>query len=443
MTKKYFLYVTTAMMLLFTLIHTSNAQAIKQPKNIIIMIGDGMGRNHVKVGTMYQYGQDSSQKFQHFPVVLSMSTYSAKAGKTGEDGDLDWSHGYNTDDAWANFDWLKSKYTCSSASATALSCGLKTYNGGMGLDLDKQPLTNISQIAKSLGKSAGVATTVQLSHATPAGFVAHNVFRDNYSQIAREMLLGSKMDVIIGAGNPYFDHDGNKLASARTFKYVGDSLIWSGLLRGDTKFKLTDGSYQVQDIDGDGKPDPWKVIQTKEEFENAARGNVPKRLLGVAEAAETFEQRRGTTDDHTYFEGNNQGQEDPFVVPFNSNLPNLSTVSLASLNVLNKNKKGFFLMIEGGAIDWAAHGNMKGRVIEEFIDFAKAIDTVIAWVEKNSSWDETLLIVTADHETGYITGPDTEKKLPFANPIVSNGLPLTVWRLLFGGDLTTKLSTKN
>jgi alkaline phosphatase len=80
-------------------------------------------------------------------------------------------------------------------------------------------------------------------------------------------------------------------------------------------------------------------------------------------------------------------------------------------------------MIEGGAIDWASHANQSGRMIEEQIDFDKAVEAVLNWVNKNSNWDETLLIVTADHECGYLTGPDSGEKEngPVWNDIKNNG----------------------
>ena len=77
------------------------------------------------------------------------------------------------------------------------------------------------------------------------------------------------------------------------------------------------------------------------------------------------------------------------------------------LNVLDNNPKGFFVMIEGGAIDWANHDNQKGRMLEEMRSFSDAVDTVINWVNKYSSWDETLLIITADHECGDLWGGNT------------------------------------
>lgn len=79
-------------------------------------------------------------------------------------------------------------------------------------------------------------------------------------------------------------------------------------------------------------------------------------------------------------------------------------MSKVALNVLDNNDEGFLLMIEGGAIDWAGHANQSGRLIEEQEDFNTAVEAVCDWVEQNSSWSETMLVVTGDHKTGYLTG---------------------------------------
>ncbi len=103
-----------------------------------------------------------------------------------------------------------------------------------------------------------------------------------------------------------------------------------------------------------------------------------------------------------------------------------------ALNVLDNDMDGFVLMIEGGAIDWASHANQTGRTIEEEMDFNEAVDAVIAWVQKNSNWGETLLIVTGDHETGDLWGPGSgivNGTAKFA-PIVNNGkgnVPSVSW----------------
>ncbi|NUQ01485.1 MAG: alkaline phosphatase, partial [Armatimonadetes bacterium] len=97
--------------------------------------------------------------------------------------------------------------------------------------------------------------------------------------------------------------------------------------------------------------------------------------------------------------------KEPFADPLLPTVPSLATLSRAALNVLDDDPDGLFLMIEGGAVDWAAHSNYGWRVIEEIIDFEDAIAAVVEWVEANSSWDETLLVITSDHETGGLTGP--------------------------------------
>jgi len=77
----------------------------------------------------------------------------------------------------------------------------------------------------------------------------------------------------------------------------------------------------------------------------------------------------------------------------------------AAINVLDENPEGFFLLVEGGAIDWASHGNLLGRMIEEQIDFNRSVNTVVKWIDEHNAWQQSLIIVTADHETGYLHGP--------------------------------------
>lgn len=379
----------------------------KTPKNVIIMISDGCGYNHIQATDLYQYGEFNSQSYEKFPVKYFVSTYPGMA----DIGDSIFYQPapYNTDSAWTNFNYVKRDMTCSAAAGTALATSFKTYNGSIGMRADKKKeLPNLCELAKSKNKSAGVVTSVQWCHATPATFVAHNLYRDNYSQIAKYMLLDSKVDVIMGCGHPYYDEDGKKRDFAKTFNYVGDSLTWNYLNCGALTFKYKDSSKTVQDVDGDGAPDAWTLIESKKDFEKLTTGNTPKRVLGTAQVYKTLQQERGFHDAN-YFNGQKLPAEDPDSLIKNSTqtVPELSTMALGAINVLDNNKNGFFLMIEGGAIDWAAHGNQTGRTIAEEIRFNNTVNAVIDWVEKNSSWDETLLIVTADHETGYITQPFT------------------------------------
>lgn len=385
---------------------------LPNPKNIIILIGDGMGFNHIQASNCFQ-GVDR-QAYQDFPVRLAMAHYPARAGSydDAKPGSNTWAKGYNTVAAWSDTAYLRRDYTESAAAATAMATGQKTYNNSVGMSVEHDTLENLTGLAKKMGKATGVVTSVPFSHATPAGFVAHNVVRTNYPQIAYDMILGSRCDVIMGCGDPMYDNDGvAQVSKWKSAKYVGDSLFWSNFLRGSgsrTTFTVEGKLRSVNDSDGDGKPDPWFVIRDRESFRKLSKGKVPARVFGCPHVYSTLQQSRK-------FAGADSAGLKPFETPFNQEVPTLSEMAEGALNVLSNNPKGFFLMIEGGAIDWAAHGNQKGRLIEEMTGFNDAVNSVISWVEHHSSWDETLVIVTGDHETGLLWG-----ETPFA-PILSNG----------------------
>lgn len=404
-------------------------------KNIIIMISDGCGYNQISATSMYQYGITGVQVYERFPIKYAISTYSA--GDFNEDGTWKYRGNYDPKLAWSWFDYVKSGYTDSAAAGTAMSTGVKTYDSGIGVDPDKKPLEHISLKAKRLGKSIGVVTSVQFSHATPATFIAHNVSRNNYEEIAREMILDSKADVIMGCGHPLFDNN-TQPTENKDYKYLGGEAVWNGLLAGAIEFDLDgDGiaDNSVEDIDDDGKPDPWTLIQDVSEFQALMDGSTPKRVIGVAKAYETLQYKRSTVAEagHTV-----KDEKIPYESPLNQNVPTLVEMAKSAINVLDNDPDGFFLMIEGGAIDWACHGNSSARMIEEQISFNRTVEAVVEWIEENSNWNETLLIVTADHETGYLTGlgsgPDPDNTNdniePVWNPIINNGagnMPCMEW----------------
>jgi len=252
-------------------------------------------------------------------------------------------------------------------------------------------------------------SSVPLSHATPASFVAHNVSRNNYVQIAHEMVMSSATDVIMGAGSPWYYDDGT-VRTTPSFNYIGAS-DWDALVAGTA----------APDADGDGDGDPWILIQERAEFTALAEGNTPARVCGVPRIYATLQQGRP-----------GDGLADAYAVPFTAGVPTLEDMAKAALNVVDNDADGFALMIEGGAVDWAAHANQPGRLIEEQADFVNAFNAVNAWVEENSNWGETLLIVTGDHETGYLTGPGSGQydSGPVWKPIVNLGvgsMPLVQW----------------
>jgi alkaline phosphatase len=361
----------------------------KGVKNVIVLISDGMGYSQLEAANLYETGARVAQPYEHFPLRAGMATYSASGNE------------YDPALAWSDFNYVKGGATDSASAATAMSTGVKTYDAGIGVDFHGQPVKHMMEYAEDLGKSTGVVSSVQISHATSAGFVAHNVSRNDYSGIALEMIHDSAVDVIMGAGHPLYT-DNATPRTTPSYRYIGDEATWNGLVAG------TVGG----DADGDGLPDAWTLVQSREEFQMMAEGDTPERVIGLPMVHSTLQQARS---------GN--GYADPYEVPFTDGVPTLPEMASAALNVLDDNENGLVLMVEGGAVDWAGHGNQTGRLIEEQADFNAMVDVVIEWVEQNSNWGETLVIVTGDHETGYLTGPGSGQTADGAEyyPLVNNG----------------------
>lgn len=413
------------------------SSAAAAPKYVILMIADGSGFNTWNATSMYQGKWDAAkqQSTQVYDgqgwVKLACCTYPMNTSKTpSRTGKQEADLVYDPTKAWdkqQGYAWLRSTYTDSAAAATALSTGRKTFNHAINWsDLDEPIKPTMCEAAKAAGKAVGVITTVPWSHATPAGLSnAHTMNRDDYVSIATQMLSGNVMDVIMGAGNPDFNNnaapvklkpkkskqegpaeqkdkakakgtdDENQDRSEKEYKYVGGAETWKAI----EAARLQPGAtYQG-----------FRPVSTKAEFEALLSGTPPAKVVGTAQVATTLQQsRQGAYSD------------DPAKdAPLNRNLPDLATMSKGAIHVLHSQGKGFFLMIEGGAVDWANHKNQAGRMIQEQIDFNAAVQAVVDWVEANSNWQETLLVLTADHETGLIWGPQSKEK-PF-DPIVDRG----------------------
>jgi len=365
-------------------------------RHIIVMISDGCGYNHIDAASLYQHGRTGAQIYEHFPVILGMSTYPC-------DGE------YDPAAAWQDFDDVRKGATDSAAAATAMSTGVKTCDGAIGVAVDGSALKHAIEWAEERGMATGVVTSVPFSHATPAGFVAHNGSSRNYAAIAKEMIYDSALEVIMGAGSP--DYNSNGEHAVKSGKYVGGDATFADLTDG--------GTIMGADADGDGLTDPWQVIRTRNAFQTMAAGPTPRRVIGLPLVYETLQQRRSGNADAS-----------PYEVPFLEFVPTLEEMTRAALNVLDNDADGFVLMVEGGAVDWAAHAHQSGRMIEEEIDFNRAVEAVVDWVEKNSDWDETLLVVTGDHETGCLNGPVDDAPRATWQALKNNGkglLPGMAW----------------
>ncbi|MDR1186874.1 MAG: alkaline phosphatase [Bifidobacteriaceae bacterium] len=371
-------------------------------KNIIVLISDGAGYNQFDIASLYRSGNTNNQVrvdpatgwiervpgtptqvYESYPVQVAQSHYSAN-------GRAD----YDSGEAWGEFNWVYDGATDSAAAATALGTGVKTNNGTLGFTPATERLTTITEHASDLGKATGLVTSVTFNHATPAGFVAHNADRNDYHGLATEM-IDSDLNVIMGAGHPLYD-DANTDRTP-TYQWISEA-DYDRVSSGQT---------------------PYAYIEDRAGFEALAEGGpavAPERVFGLAQVAETLQYNRPGLANSAVLPGT-----DP-----RNDVPDLDTMAKGALNVLAKDRDGFFLMIEGGAVDWAGHANQTTRLIEEQVEFNGAVEAVDAWVNANSSWDETLVIITADHETGYLSGPGAD---PTWTPMTGQAgqLPDVTW----------------
>ncbi len=298
----------------------SEASELQKPKNIILMIGDGMGLSQVSTAIYYKNGQPNFERFH----TIGLS-------KTSSASDL---------------------VTDSAAGATVFSTGEKTYNGAIAVDMDTIPLPTIVEQLSKRGLATGIVATSSIQHATPASFYAHVKSRRLYEEIAI-FAPNSGVDFFAGGGLQFFNKrkDGkNLLAEMENKGYV----------------VITDALPQTP--------------SDKKELILLAEEGMPKMSEG-----------RGDF------------------------LPNATKLALEKLS---KNEKGFFLMVEGSQIDWGGHDNDADYLIQELLDFDKTLGVALDFAKQNG---ETLIIVTADHETGGYTlatdGKDYNKIKPsFSTP---------------------------
>ncbi|OYC97602.1 alkaline phosphatase [Microbacterium sp. Yaish 1] len=356
----------------------ADADAASVPKNVILMISDGAGYNQFDAASLYEHGTSAhqvtvdpatgaiaheaatpGQVYETWPVQVAQSHYSA-SGRAE----------YVTEKAWGDFGWVASGATDSAAAGTALGTGVKTNNGTLGFEPGGDRLLTVGEQAQEVGKKVGLVTSVPFNHATPAGFIAHNADRNDYQGLATEM-IDSGVDVLMGGGHPMY-----------TDAHEPRPADWTWIAQSDYE-RVSTGAT------------PFTFIDDTADFDALAAGTaVPDKVFGLAQVAETLQYNRpGLANDAAL----------PYTDPAND-VADLDTLARGALNVLDTGDDGFFLMVEGGAVDWAGHANQTTRLIEEQIAFNDAVEAVESWVEENSSWDETLVIVTADHETGYLAG---------------------------------------
>jgi alkaline phosphatase len=273
--------------------------------------------------------------------------------------------------------------TDSGSAATALAAGFKTDSGNISWrtgDPANGRLTTIAEMYRNQKKaSIGVVSTVPFSHATPAGFVSHNVNRNNYKAIAQEVIAGVRPDVVIGGGHPAY----NSAASTADYTYI-DAPEYSYL-----KNSTTASDY--------------KFVERKSGVDGGTA------LIAAADAAVANKQKLfglfgGAGGNFDYHKVSNDGSAT--ITRGSIENPTLADASTAALKVLSQNSNGFFLMLEQGDIDWANHSNDYAGMIGGIWDLNNAVKAVEAFIDNktnpNVTWDNTLIIVTSDHGNSYM-----------------------------------------
>ncbi|MFT3689138.1 alkaline phosphatase [Paenirhodobacter sp.] len=384
-------------------------------RNVIVMITDGAGIETFRAASYFRHGALGHEVYDEFDTRVFAATYPLNTSNkptltndgavtfdpaklwnaTPSDAVFEGALG-NYKGYFEGYDYARADFTDSAAAATALASGHKSYNNAINWSNDDKKLKHVGEYVVESGRALGVISSVQLSHATPAGFLAHNVSRNDYVGIGKEIVDSGLATVVMGTGHPFYDGAGKRVENPdeNAFRFIGGPDTWARLSKGETAYTL---------------------IETREDFEKLAAENLDakgQKFLGLAQNIQTLQFNRPGV-----------GMGDRL-----ENSPALAVMAKGALNVLDDNEKGFFLMVEGGAVDWAAHANNLPRLIEEQIEFNEAVEAVVDWVEANSSWDDTLLIVTTDHGNGLLQGPNSDKEA--YQPIVNQGagaLPLVRW----------------
>lgn len=242
-----------------------------------------------------------------------------------------------------------SDITDSAAAGTAMATGEKTNNGVIGLDAEGNELTSILDAMEKKGKSSGLVATSTITHATPASFVANVDDRNNQTEIARQY-IASEVDVLLGGGKNMFlpEAEGGNQEELNLLEEAEDA----NFTYVETRDQLEDGT----DIDvEDGE-----------------------KLLGLfADDALAPELHRDKTVE-----------------------PSIAEMTEASIDVLNEDKDGFFLMVEGSQIDWAGHDNDAAWAMSDVEAFEEAVKVALDFAKKDR---KTLVVVGGDHDTGGMT----------------------------------------
>ncbi|HUQ72987.1 MAG TPA: alkaline phosphatase [Planctomycetaceae bacterium] len=287
-------------------------------------------------------------------------------------------------------------YTDSSCSASSMTTGIKSYNGAVNVDYAGHPVATIAHLAQEVGYAVGAVSSVPISHATPAASYAHNVERDDYQDLTRDM-LGLKsishpdqplpgLDVVIGGG---YGDDRKKDAGQGKNVVPGNAYLTADDLKA---VNVKTGGKYVTAVRSKGVNGAKGLQRAAEQAAKAKQ-----RLLGFygVGTAKGHLPYRTADGDFKPTVGRSDKQETYTPADLDEN-PTLADMTTAALTVLSSRDK-FWLMVEPGDVDWANHDNNIDNSIGAVISGDEAVKAITDWVEKHSNWNDSVLIVTADH----------------------------------------------
>ncbi len=323
-------------------------------KNLILLIGDGMGPQQIALAVAY------SRHVSKTDLNIFRLMQEGEVGAVMPDG-------------------ATNLVIDSACSATQMATGIGCRPEMLGLDASGNRTETILEKAKAAGKSAGLVSDTRITHATPAAFASHVIHRRYENEIA-EQLIESGTDVLLSGGLRTFIP-----SAAKSLKLSLDKRNFSKLK--STREDDLNLLERAQSLGYDLAFDKSKL--------ESSRSNKILGLFapsGMPDAIEMLRRRR--TNRRT--------------------MPALKEMTGKAIEVLSRNPNGFFLMVEGGQIDWAGHENDAGRMLHEMLRFDEALGVVYDWAKGR---DDTLVVVTADHETGSFGFSYSARDIPEAEEL--------------------------
>ena len=337
---------TVSAMTLAGCLAATPVQAEEKIRNLILMIGDGMGPQ--QIGLLESYARHApSSIYNGNPTGM---TQISKTGLTG----------------FSMTNPIDALVVDSACSATQLAIGVPTGSEVVGVDADGNPVETILEKAKRLGKATGLVSDTRLTHATPAAFAAHQPHRSLENEIAVEM-LEVQPDVMLSGG---IRHWIPKSTNEKGELYQQLQTQTGGTVK--LKSKRKDERNLLAEAADKG----YQLAFNRMQLDKA-----DGKVLGLFAYS-------GMMDGIQYSQSRASSDRTE---------PTLKEMTMKALDILAKDEDGFFLMIEGGQIDWAGHNNDAATMLHEMLKFDEAVQYVYEWVKKRN---DTMVVITADHETG-------------------------------------------